>query len=142
MTVEENLRLTDARMEALNAHDLDRFLDFHAESVIINAPGLPEPMKGRAAGRELVRGFLTAFPDLHLRKERSFGQGDWVCVESTFTGTHKGPLQGPGGQMVPATNRSFRIPDCTVFKLEGGKVTEVHGYFDLLGMMAQLGLMS
>lgn len=133
MTVEENLRLTDARMEALNAHDLDRFLDFHAESVIINAPGLPEPMKG---------GFLTAFPDLHLRKERSFGQGDWVCVESTFTGTHKRPLQGPGSQMVPATNRSFRIPDCTVFNLEGGKVTEVHGYFDLLGMMAQLGLMS
>ncbi len=29
---------------------------------------------------------------------------------------------------------------CTVYKFEGGEVTEERDYFDLHGMMAQLGL--
>ena len=140
-SVEENLRIIDARREAVNAKDMDRFEKFHANSVITHAPMAPEPLKGRAALRGFVEGFFVAFPDMRATTERSFGQGDWVCTESVFTGTHTGPLQPPMGPAIPPTNRSFRVVDCTTFKLEGGEVTEVHSYFDVTGMMAQLGLL-
>jgi len=141
VSVEENLKLIDRRVAAFNAHDLDRFVGLHANSVIAKVPNSPEPFKGRAAFREFVKGFYTAFPDLQLQKVRAFGQDDWVCGEFILIGTNKGPMPGPGGQMIPPTNKAMRLGDCTVFKIEGGEITELDAYWDLLGMMAHLGLM-
>ncbi len=140
MSVEENLRLVDAAMEALNAHDLDRFAKLHAESVLQYGPPLAEPIKGRAAVRESSEAILKAFPDIRFKKERSFGQGDWVSVEDIFTGTHKGPLSAPGGRMIPATNKPIRVRHSLIAKVEGGKFTEIHSYFDTLELMSQLGM--
>ena len=140
MSVEENLKIVDAGFEAANAQDWDRFLGVYAESVVSYGPESPEPMKGRTALRELLEGYYTAFPDLHFETVRSFGQGDWVCVEWVATGTHSGPLMGPGGETIAATNKTARNPGSTVIKVEGGQITETRGYYDLLGMMAQLGL--
>ena len=140
MSVEENLRLVDASIEAINAKDLDRLVGLYATSAIEYDPRLTEPLKGRAAIREFIKPYFTAFPDAHVRKERAFGHGDWICYEAVFTATHTGPFAGPGGQTVPATNKRVRLTGCTVAKVEGGEFTEVHNYFDQLAMMTQLGL--
>ena len=140
MSVEENLRLVDASIEAINANDLDRYVGLYATSAIEYDPGLTEPLKGRAAIREYNKAYFTAFPDVHARKERAFGHGDWICYEAVFTATHTGPFAGPGGQTIPATNKRVRLTGCTVAKVEGGEFTEVHNYFDQLAMMTQLGL--
>ncbi len=140
VSVEESLRLLDSVLEAFNAHDPDRLDKVNAESMIFYATGLAEPLKGRAAVREWNKTFMTAFPDVRIRKERSFGQGDWICVEGTIVGTHKGPLPGPGGRMIPATNRPIRLDVAATLKVEGGEGTEVHMYLDQLALMTQLGL--
>ncbi|MEE9173351.1 MAG: ester cyclase [Thermoplasmata archaeon] len=140
MSVEENLQKVDAIVEAFNPHDWDRFAGLFAESAVLYAPDLPEPLKGRDALRERFQGLEKAFPDLHIEKLRTIGQGDWVCAEFSSTGTHKGPLPGPGGQTIPATNKTTRDPVAVVFKFEGGQITEAHEYRDVLGMMTQLGL--
>ncbi len=140
VTIAENLRVIDSGLAALNAHDWDRFVRLHAESVIDLNSAAPESLKGRAALREYYEQFNRAFPDFRTQKDRSFGQGDWVCLEATSSGTHGGPLLGPGGRAIPATGRSFRIKVAGVFKLERRQITEVHEYFDLAGFMAQLGL--
>ena len=140
MSVEDNLRVINKVGEAYNARDWDRVAKLHAESVIGWSPESPEPRKGRAAIREEFVGYATAFPDSRLQVERTFGQGDWVCGEFTFTGTHKGALPGPGGQTVPATNKPLRMTYAVVFKFDRGEIVERHEYFDLSGMMAQLGL--
>ena len=139
MTVEENLRAIKDGYEAFNAHDWDRFFEGYAESVVYSDPSQPEPLK-LAAFREQIQIFDTAFPDGHFEVVRTFGQGDWVASEATFTGTHKGPLPGPGGEMIPATNKQVRNRTIWVFKIEGGKVTEQRGYLDQLTYLAQLGL--
>ena len=140
MGLEENLRIVDAQAEAFNARDLGRCLDYYAESIVRHGPGLTEPIKGRAALRDLVETFLTAFPDIHAEKMRTFGQGDWVCRENLVAGTHKGPLLGPGGETVPATNKPIRIPICHVYRLESGRIVEDHQYMDMSSLMTQLGL--
>lgn len=128
MSVEENLQKINAAYEAFNAQDWDGYFGVYAESVVFWGPESPEPIKGRAALREVSEGYLTAFPDIHAKAERSFGQGDWVCVEYTLTGTQRGPLTGPGGETIPATNESMRIQGIGVYKFEGGEITEEHDY--------------
>ena len=140
MSVEENERVIDRADEAFNAQDWDRYYELYAESVVSYGPVSPEPLKGRAAIREFGEGYINAFPDMRGKKERSFGQGDWVSREYTITGTHTGPLPGPGGETIPATNKPLRLQLCSVYKVEGGEITEVRNYLDMLGFMAQLGL--
>ena len=140
MSVEENLQAVKDGFEAYNAHDWDRFFEGYAESVVTYSPDQPEPLKGLAAWREQMQTFDTAFPDQRFEDVRTFGQGDWVCSEAIFTGTHTGPLPGPGAETIPATNKQVRNPVVFVFKIEGGKTTEQRFYFDQLTYLAQLGL--
>lgn len=141
MSVEENLSLIDEALEAFNAHDVDRFVKFYAVSAVHYQPTQSEPLKGRDAIREdYVKSTFTAFPDVQFEKVRAFSQGNWVCVEGNFKGIHKGPVPGPGGEIIPATDKTVRVPICLVVKFEGGKVTEVHEYNDQLGFLAQLGI--
>lgn len=140
MTVEENLKMLDAADKAFDAHDWNRFSKAHAESILLTDPSLPEPLKGRAALLQFAQAFAKAFPDLRTERVRAFGQGDWVCAEYRLSGTHTGPMPGPGGQTIPPTKKSMRISQAVVAKVERGAFTEVHLYYDLYGLMVQLGL--
>lgn len=140
MSVEDNLRVVDAVTKAVNDHDLDRFETFLLESVIQRDPFNVEPRKGRKALRAGLEPFFKAFPDLRQVNERQFGSGDWITVQGHLQGTHKAPLEAPGGETIPATNKSIRIPFALIGKVEAGKLAEVNVYLDQMGMMAQLGL--
>lgn len=141
MSVEENLKVADAATKALNDHDLDRFESLHLNSVIQRDPQNPEPIKGPKAIRAGIEPFLKAFPDLRMVTERQFGAGDWITQLGVFRGTHTAPLAVPGGQPIPATNKSVRVPIALVARLEGGKFAEINAYYDQMGLMAQLGLL-
>ncbi len=140
MSVEENLRVIDSMYDALNTRDWDRFNADLSESAFMQSVESPEPYKGRDAIREDLQTVVAAFPDVKFEKVRSFGQGDTVAAELILAGTHKGPLPGPGGEAIPATNKPVRFQYSVVFKLEGGMITEIHRYYDQLGFLVQLGL--
>lgn len=140
MTVEGNLKVIQKMVRAYNSRDWDLVDRLHAKSVVGVSPDRPEPRKGREAIREEFVGFATAFPDSRLRMTRAFGHQDRVVGEFAFAGTHKGPLAGPGGAEIPPTNRPLRMEYAVVYRLKNGEITERREYFDLMGMMAQLGL--
>ena len=140
MSVKENLKILEDRLSAQNDKDWDRFLEFHSESLVTHTPSSPEPIKGRESLGQFVIRFANAFPDLKVKTLNSFGEGDWVLAEEQQTGTNTGILIGPDGSESPPTNKSIHMRTANVFKIEAGKITEFHRYFDLLGFMAQLGL--
>jgi len=140
MGVEENLRLVDAFFDLINARDWGRFADLLGESVVWSAPDMEEPIRGRAVALERPRAWISAVPDLRLEVTRAFGQGGWVCTEVRVMGTHGGPLRGFGGQIIPPTKKSLRVHECSLFRVEDGKIAEIRVYFDRLALMAQLGL--
>ncbi len=140
MSVEENLRVIDAKDEAINSRDWDRFDEIFAESSVYKASDMTEALKGVEAIRQRFMGLVNAFSDGKVEKERSFGQGNTVFLEAYWTGTHDGPLPGPGGQVIPATGKSVRVPLGIVFEVEGGKMTETREYWDVLGLLTQLGV--
>ncbi|MEE9181235.1 MAG: ester cyclase [candidate division NC10 bacterium] len=140
MSSEENVELVKAGMEAFNAHDWDRFFGFSDESIVNYAPDLEEPLKGLEAYRERFETNVEAFPDQHIETTRVFGDAEWVVLEGVYSGTHEGAFPGPGGEKIPPTHKRVELPLALVFKIEGGKVTEEHDYYDNLTFMSQLGL--
>lgn len=129
-----------AWIEDLSKADSDHFVALHTEDATVHDPTFPAPLQGRKAIRNWLGGLYAMFPDYHVEKVRSFGNGDWVCLESVISGTMQGPIQGPGGHVVPATGKSFRINACVLCRVQGHEIAEVRTYYDVMGLMAQLGL--
>ena len=126
--------------EAINNRDLDAFAQQWAEDVVVHAPDSPEPMRGRGAVRKHMEDFLTAFPDLHIELSNIVIQGGNTAAEVVFTGTNTGPMAGPQGT-IPPTNRRIELRGAGFHRYNSqGQVAEERRYFDVMGMMMQLGL--
>ena len=88
---------------------------------------------------QAAQGWKTAFPDAQGTITKELASGDTAVLEITWDGTQTGPLDGPGGT-IPATGKKVRLEAVQVVTVAGGKVTETRHYFDLLGMLQQLGV--
>ena len=83
-----------------------------------------------------------AFPDMKGTGELILIDGDTIVSVYLLNGTHTGPLAGPGGQSIPATNKSIGYVQAHLAQTDptGGKVVKEEFYSDSGTMMAQLGL--
>jgi predicted ester cyclase len=143
MSVEENLKLMQTLDDAWNSQDWGTFNKRHAKDVAVYWPGQPEPTKGQKAHHEEAVDFFKTFPDNHVENRPYkvlFGQGDWTCSVAEFTGTMKGSMIGADGNEIPATNKKFKVEFCTVAHWIDGEIVEEKLFYDLVGLMKQLGL--
>jgi hypothetical protein len=61
--------------------------------------------------------FFKTFPDNHIENDPYkvlFGQGEWTCSVTNFTGTFKGPMKEFDGKTIEPTNKRFQIVFCMV----------------------------
>lgn len=139
--IEQHLeRFVAEGTRALNTGDWEAYGSLFSEDLRMRVPGLPGFTTGREARVKFVQGIMAAFPDGQVELERSFGQGDWGCIQVRFSGTHTGPLATPDGGEIPPTNKSVQFPYCIVVKFENGEATELHEYFDQLDLLTQIGV--
>jgi hypothetical protein len=144
MGVEENMQLMQTLDNAWNAQDWDTFLKRHSDNTAVYWPGQPKPTRGRSAHKDEAVEFFKTFPDNHLVNNPYkifFGQDDWTCSVADFTGTMKGPMKGSDGKIIPPTNKKFHIEFCTVAHWKNSEIVEEKLFYDLVGMMKQIGLM-
>ena len=123
----------------------DTFEERHADNVAVFWPGQPEPTRGVHNHREESIQFFKAFPDNHLVNNPYkilFYKDGYTCSIADFTGTFKGPMKGLNGQMIKPTNKKFHIEFCTVAQWKNGKIVEERLFYDLVGMLVQIGAMS
>ena len=139
MTEKENIDLIQREIEAFNRKDWDAYLACFDKSVLTLEPDEDSPILGHEGLKRRVVTYTRAFPDVRLETERLFGQGDLVCLNSLFIGTHKGDLPGPGGTQIPATGKSVRVHGCSVFRIRRGRITEFIGYYDQVELFNQIG---
>ncbi|MBI4789510.1 MAG: ester cyclase [Chloroflexi bacterium] len=143
MSVQETTRIDDAVIAAWNAHDADKFVSYCADDITWYDVTTPQPLKGKDGARQFFQGWVTAFPDLNLRVKNRLVTEDQVADEIEFSGTDKGPIQGPPGTPpLPATGKKVTNAKGTYFsRIRDGKVVEVHTYPDMAGLLMQLGMM-
>jgi predicted ester cyclase len=138
-TIADNVGLVErAWVDSINTRSKEEFLELHGESAVLYDPTLGS-LKGRPALDKMWTGLFNMFPDYQVRKVRSFGQDDWVCLEVEESGTMKGAIHA-GPREVQPTGKSFKIPSSIICRVDGDRIGEVRIYFDVLGLMAQLGL--
>jgi predicted ester cyclase len=82
---------------------------------------------------------MSAFPDAHVDVHDVHYVDDVAVEEGTFTGTHRGVLQGPAGD-VPPTGRTVSVDYIQVLRFRDGKHASFNLMFDRLAMLEQLGL--
>jgi hypothetical protein len=143
MSADDNIELMRTLDDAWNSQDWDTFCKRHAENCAVYWPGQKEPTTGRDAHKAESIEFFKTFPDNHVKNrpyDILFGQGDWTCSVTRFTGTMRGPMKTPDGQEIPPTDRSFDIEFCTVARWHNGEITEERLIFDQLDMLTQLGI--
>jgi SnoaL-like polyketide cyclase len=68
-----------------------------------------------------------------------FAQGDWTCSIARFSGTTKGPMMRPGGKEIPPTENFFEVDFCTVARWENGEIVKETLFYDMVGLMRQIG---
>jgi steroid delta-isomerase-like uncharacterized protein len=124
--------------KAFNAHDINGFAEVLADDVVFQAPGGLRG-EGKAACTEFFGGWFAAFPDAHVDVHDVHIAGCIVVEEGEFTGTHKGLLRGPSGD-IPPTGRSVKIGYIQVLRFRDGKHISFNLMFDRLSMLEQLGL--
>jgi steroid delta-isomerase-like uncharacterized protein len=141
MSVQENIRLDEEFIAAWNAHDADRAVAQLSDDVVWQDVGNPEPMRGKAAARQFIQSWFSAFPDLKAVVKNRVVSEDQVAAETEFSGTNSGPLQmAPGAPAIPATGKKVTGKGTYFVRIQNGKAVEVHSYPDAAGLMMQLGL--
>ena len=139
---EDLIALARENVEAFNAADWDRFGATLTPDCVYEEPGTQRRVEGQDAILELNKGWKAAFPDAKGTVTDAFACGDRVAVQITWEGTQSGALGLPGGAEVPPTNRSVKVQACQVARVTDGKIAEETHYFDVLGMLEQMGALS
>lgn len=143
MSDEENMKLMKTLDDAWNSQDWDTFSKRHAENVIVHWPMQP-PTNGIDAHKKEGEYFFKVFPDNHIGNDpykTLFARDSWTCSIAELTGTHQGPMMSFDGKVIPPTNKSFKVDFCTVALWKDGRIVEENLFYDVMGMMKQLGLM-
>lgn len=108
---------------------------FAADAVVHNVP------QGEVYdGTEEIKGWVTevreGFPDLRVEIDETIVDGDRVVSRWTATGTNDGELTAVD---VGPTHERVEWSGVTVYTVDGDEITEGRWYYDMLGILAQVG---
>jgi len=127
-------------LEGFNQNDPKAYAAAYAPHTAVSDPLYPQPLKGRDAIEQDVVDVRRALPDARLTFHGILEIGKDVALEYTLSGTHLGPMATPDGE-IPATRRTLRVDGAVFSRLdERGDIIEERRYYDVAGMLAQLGL--
>jgi aspartyl-tRNA synthetase len=80
-----------------------------------------------------LREWIEAFPDLRWELRHLLVDGDWIAGHFRVSGTHRGTFRG-----VPATGRGVTVRELALYRIEDGRIAEVWGTVDELGLLEQI----
>jgi predicted SnoaL-like aldol condensation-catalyzing enzyme len=74
--------------EVINQGKLDLADELFADDHVYRSPGTPD-MRGPDGFKQLITGYRTAFPDLHMTLTEVIAEGNTVACSWTATGKHR-----------------------------------------------------
>lgn len=84
---------------------------------------------------EVITACRAAFEHLNVTIEDMSAEGNKVTARFTARGIHKGNFMG-----LPATGKPITMTGIEIFRIKDGKIAELWGEANLLGLMQQLGI--
>ena len=128
--------------DAWNNQDWETFKKRHSENTAVYWPTQPFPTRGRNAHHKEAMEFFRTFDNRLVNNpyKIAFGQGDYTCTVADWTVTMKGPMRSLNGEMIQPTGKTAKLEFCTVATWKNKEIVEERLFYDVVGMMKQLGL--
>jgi steroid delta-isomerase-like uncharacterized protein len=110
-----------------------------ADALLASDFSLHVPLSAPGPGIEAINNVITtcraAFHGLTVTIDDMVADGDKVTCRFTARGTHNGEFMG-----LPPTGKAIVMTGIEIFRLENGKIAELWGEANLMGLMQQLGM--
>lgn len=119
-----------------NDGDVDAAGAFFAEDVVVHDDPQQNVYEGLDAFKQWVREVRTAFPDFEVDTTSVIVGDGRVASEWEASGTHEGEMAELD---ISPTNNRVTWKGVTVYELDGDEVTEAWWYYDMVGILTQLG---
>lgn len=135
MSLEENKEIVRRFFElGPSQGNMDAARELLASDFALHVP-LPAAPGIQGIG-DVVTACRAAFEHLSVTVEDMVADGDRVAARFTARGVHRGEFMG-----LPPTGRSITMTGIEIFRIENGKIAELWGEANLMGLMMQLGIM-
>lgn len=122
--------------EVWNTGDKKLAHQFYAPNYVFFQEGGGVQM-GVSSIEEWLETTHTAFPDITYTVDAVYTDGNKAAMRYHVTGTHTGDFRG-----MPPTGKPINLTGHTMFRLsDEGKVLEAWGYWDMLGLLQQIGIL-
>jgi steroid delta-isomerase-like uncharacterized protein len=119
-----------------NDGDIDAAGTFFAEDAVVHNEPQQNDYEGLDAFKQWVSEIRTAFPDFEVETTSVIVGDGRVASEWVASGTHEGEMAELD---IPPTNNRVTWKGVTVYELDGDEVTEAWWYYDMAGILTQLG---
>ena len=131
--------LSKAWFAAIEGGDIEAAVALLADDVEFDTP--TGPLRGAAAVRPFVQGYIDGFPDGRFEIKSEMSVGSRAAVEGVYAGTNSGSMATPQGEM-PATGREVALPFVSIIEtVDGERISSHRVYWDQMAFLAQLGMM-
>jgi steroid delta-isomerase-like uncharacterized protein len=127
-TLAQMEKLTNERVDAYNAHDVDRYLSHFADDVVYESLPLGTVSNGKEDLRASLQRDFERVPDAMIEVTSYFSAGGRECMEYTLSGTHS------------ETTTRFMVRAVLVTELSEEKIRRISVYYDSAEMTRQLGI--
>jgi steroid delta-isomerase-like uncharacterized protein len=97
---------------------------------------LPTPGPGIREMNNVITTCRAAFHGLNVTVDDIMAEEDKVTARFTARGIHKGDFMG-----LPPTGKSITMTGIEIFRVKDGKIAELWGEANLMGLMQQLGML-
>jgi steroid delta-isomerase-like uncharacterized protein len=84
---------------------------------------------------EVITACRAAFEHLNVTVEDMIAEGNTIAARFTARGVHKGNFMD-----LPTTGKPITMTGIEIFRIKEGKIVELWGEANLLGLMQQLGM--
>jgi len=134
MSKEENIALVRRFFSVgPSGGDLKSADELLSSNLVLHVPLASSP--GIQGMNEIISACRAAFEHLDVTLDDIVAEGDRVAVRFTARGVHQGAFMG-----LPATGKSITMTGIEIFRIEDGRIAELWGEANLLGLMQQLGI--
>jgi SnoaL-like polyketide cyclase len=79
-------------------------------------------------------------PELRAVDDILFGNGDFTCFVTHFTGTFTDPLELPDGTTIQPTGKSSDVLYSTTAEWDNGKIVKAFLFYDYGTFLTQIGV--
>ena len=136
---QDPMTVATAMLEKFNTRDFAGIIEDGGGAVDYTEVGTGRRITDPDEMVAALEGWVTAMPDVRGTVLSAMRDGDRMCVEIHWEGTHAGPLTTPAGPL-PATGNHTSTRAAELFTIRDGRIVDMVHYLDIMTMMTQLGM--